>query len=359
MTGIPAVDGDPGTRAAVVLFNLGGPDRPAAVEPFLRNLFSDPAILRVPGFIRPWLARRIARRRAKVAEEIYARLGGGSPLLANTEVQARALEACFPEGGVRCFVAMRYWHPLAPATAAAVAAWHPQRIVLLPLYPQYSTTTTGSSLDDWTAAARSAGVSAPTTAVCCYPAEEGFVAALAELTLAGLAEAAGAGTPRVLFSAHGLPERVVAAGDPYQWQVERTAAAVAARAGLAEGSWVVCYQSRVGPLKWIGPSTEAEVDRAGADGVPVVVVPLAFVSEHSETLVELDIEYRERAAEAGVPAYVRVATVGVEDAFVAGLARTVRAALAAPGACWPPDGRRLCPAGLAACPNPAGTVPAG
>lgn len=143
----------------------------------------------------------------------------------------------------------------------------------------------------------------------------------------------------MLFSAHGLPKRVVARGDPYPRQVEATAGAIAARLGLASSAWVVCYQSRVGPLEWIGPSTSEELDRAGRDGVPVVVVPIAFVSEHSETLVELDIEYRHHANEAGVPDYIRVPTVTEHPSFIAGLARLARAALdGAPGVCRPGDG---------------------
>jgi ferrochelatase len=157
-------------KTAIVLMNLGGPDTQAAVEPFLANLFGDPAILDVPGFIRPFLARLIARRRALVARKIYAELGGGSPLLANTLAQARALEAALHKeaGGpdeTRCFIAMRYWHPLTEETVRAVADWRPDRILLLPLYPQYSTTTTGSSLRRWHEAAAKAGLRVPTKTV--------------------------------------------------------------------------------------------------------------------------------------------------------------------------------------------------
>lgn len=339
------------TRTAVVLFNLGGPDRPEAVRPFLVNLFSDPAIIRAPGILRWLLARLIARRRTPVAQANYDRIGGRSPLLPNTDAQARALTAALADlGEVRSFVVMRYWHPFAAETARAIAAYRPDRIVLLPLYPQFSTTTTASSLADWRRAARAAGVTAPTTSICCYPAERHFVAATAELLVATLADARKAGMVRILFSAHGLPERVVEGGDPYQWQVEHTAAAVAAEAGLAPGEWVVCYQSRVGPLKWIGPSTEEEIARAAADRIAVVVVPIAFVSEHSETLVELDIEYRELAERLGVPGYHRVATVGVTPTFIAGLATLVRSAVEREANWAPPDGGRLCPAAHAGCP---------
>lgn len=339
------------SRLAVVLFNLGGPDRPEAVEPFLFNLFNDGAIIGAPRPVRWLLAKWIARRRAPVARAIYDRIGGRSPLVPQTEAQARALEAALgPE--TKAFLAMRYWHPDSGEAAAAVKAFAPDRIVLLPLYPQYSTTTTGSSLAAWHAEARRAGITAPTTAVCCYPTETGWIASLAERTRAGLAQASMAGRPppRVLFSAHGLPERVIARGDPYRQQVERTAAAAVQALAMPGLDWLVCYQSRVGPLKWIGPATEAELRRAGADGVPVVVVPAAFVSEHSETLVELDIEYRHLAMEAGVPAYVRAPTVGTEPVFIAGLAGLVRRAAAGSGLI----GESAGPCGPVCCPRTSG-----
>jgi len=336
---------------AVVLFNLGGPDGPAAVEPFLRNLFSDPAIIGLPGPLRRFVAGRIARRRAPIAREIYEQLGGGSPLLANTRAQAAALEHALAGGAdqVRVFIAMRYWHPMSKETAADVAAFAPDEVVLLPLYPQFSTTTTGSSLTAWQAAATAAGVGGRTRALCCYPQADGFIRTVADLTRAGIETARAAGRPRVLFTAHGLPKRVVARGDPYQWQVEQTAAATA-RALMIDGlDWVVCYQSRVGPLEWIGPETEAEIRRAGEDGVPAVVVPIAFVSEHSETLVELDRDYRRVADEAGVPAYVRVATVDTRVAFVEALADLVRLVLASEEPVSRGGEGRVCPVSFGRC----------
>jgi protoporphyrin/coproporphyrin ferrochelatase len=338
-------------KTAVVLFNLGGPDGPEAVEPFLRNLFSDPAIIGLPNPFRALLARRIAAKRAPIARAIYGEIGGGSPILANTEVQARALEAKLG-GTARVFIAMRYWQPRSEAAAGAVKEWGSDRVVLLPLYPQYSTTTTESSLADWEQAARDVGLDVPTQLVCCYPCEPGFIEAMAVRCVPKIAEARKAGSAglRVLFSAHGLPKRVIARGDPYQWQIEQSAAAIARRLGLAEDDWVVCYQSRVGRLQWIGPSTDEEITRAGADGVAVVVVPLSFVCEHSETLVELDIEYAKLAKTAGVPAYLRVPTVDDEAAFIEGLARLVQAATAAATPCVSGDGGRLCPAEWSRCP---------
>lgn len=338
-------------RVAVVLFNLGGPDQPEAVEPFLFNLFNDPAIVSVPGVVRRPLAKFISRRRSRVAREIYGQIGGRSPLLELTREQAQALEQRLSARGLeaRVFVCMRYWHPMSDDVAAEVAGFDPARIVLLPLYPQFSTTTSQSSLNDWGKAARRRGLRARQHAVCCYPLEPGFVAAQTRLVEAALDQASEVGQPRVLFSAHGLPKRVVDRGDPYQWQVEQTVAEVVRRLGRDNLDHVVCYQSRVGPLEWIGPDTEEEIARAGRDGVPVVVVPIAFVSEHSETLVELDMTYATVAKSAGVPRYVRVPTVGTDAEFMDGLARLVEDAATRDGTC-PADGRRLCPPALRQCP---------
>ncbi|PJI38468.1 ferrochelatase [Ferrovibrio sp.] len=317
-------------KTAVILFNLGGPDSLAAVQPFLFNLFSDPAIIRLPHPFRWLLAKLISTRRAPVAQEIYAKMGGRSPILPQTEAQARALEDVLGDG-YRVFIAMRYWHPFSDQTAKAVKDWGAQRIVLLPLYPQFSTTTTASSFKDWHRAAAAAGLNVPTSEIVQYETDPGFIAAQTELLRERLAEAeskgAEAGTGvRILFSAHGLPKKIVDAGDPYQKQVEASVAAVLKLLDRPELDSGICYQSRVGPLEWIGPATDAEITRAALEKRAIVVVPIAFVSEHSETLVELDIEYAELAQHNGAAAYIRIPTVGVQPAFIAGLAGLVRQA---------------------------------
>lgn len=315
-------------RIAVVVFNLGGPDSPGAVRGFLINLFRDPAILRVPGWLRPLLAWLIVARRLKTAQAIYAQLGGRSPIREQTTAQALALEAALTDLGiVRCFVAMRYWHPMSEETAKAVQSFAPDEIVLLPLYPQYSTTTTASSLDVWLEASRAAGIGAPTQAICCYPDEPGFIAAQSEALRRARESIPAGARARILFSAHGLPKKIVEEGDPYAWQVERTAEAIAEAAGLGRDEWRVTYQSRVGPLKWLEPYTEDEIVRAGREGMSLIVQPIAFVSEHSETLVELDRTYADLAQRSGVPNYRRVATVGTMASFIAGLAALVRSRL--------------------------------
>jgi ferrochelatase len=338
----------------VVLFNLGGPDSPEAVEPFLRNLFSDPAIISLPALFRLPLARLIARRRAPIARKIYDHLGGRSPIFEETRAQANTLETVLSGDGVqaKAFVAMRCWHPFSDGAARAVKAFNPDKIVLLPLYPQYSTTTSASSLKDWARAARKAGITTATTKVCCYPGEPGFVAAAVAKIRAAAKDLRPDLSYRLLLSAHGLPRRTIAKGDPYQWQVEQSAAAIVQALDLPGLEPVVCYQSRVGPLEWIGPSTDAEITRAGRDGKGVIVAPIAFVSEHSETLVELDIEYRKLAGERGVPDYRRAATVGAAPDFIMGLAGLVRAALEGKTVACGRDGcgtERICPADYKRC----------
>ncbi len=336
------------TKTAVVLFNLGGPDSLDAVEPFLFNLFNDRAIIRAPAPVRYLIARLISSRRAPIAKEIYRHMGGRSTILPQTQAQARALETSLSDlGPVKAFIAMRHWHPMSDEAARAVAAFAPDRIVLLPLYPQFSTTTVASSLDAWDKAARKTGLFRPSTALCCYPAVAGFIDATVALIRPAIDEARAHGTPRLLLSAHGLPKKIVAAGDPYQWQVEETARHIVEWLDIEDLDWRVCYQSRVGPLQWIGPSTDDEVKRAGSDKQPLVVAPIAFVSEHSETLVELDIEYRKLAMQHGVPHYARVPTVGTSEAFIGALADLVRGALTQ----IPIGGRRTCSAqGSRICP---------
>lgn len=315
-------------RIALVLLQIGGPDRLEAVGPFLRNFFSDPEIIRLPGPLRAAVARLIARRRTPIAQGIYRQLGGASPILGQTRAQGQAVaERLGDLGEVRSFVAMRYWHPFAAETAALVRAWGPDEIVLLPLYPQYSTTTTRSALADWARAARAAGLDAPTRIVGAAPIDPGFIAAQADLVRRAWPR--DGRRHRLLFTAHGLPLSIVKAGDPYPDQVRASAEAVVAALGLPGLDWRIAFQSRVTPQEWLKPDTEEEVRQAGRDGVGLVLVPVAFVSEHSETLVELDREYRAVAEAAGVPSFIRVPTVGVHPAYVAGLVAQVRRALGA------------------------------
>ncbi len=338
-------------KTAIVLFNLGGPDEPAAVRKFRINLFSDPAIIRAPFFIRFWLARLIAGRSEKAAVENYALLGGKSPLLGWTLRQAAALEAQLAD--TKCFVAMRYWHPLATEAVQAVLDYDPDRILLLPLYPQFSTTTTGSSFTDWHEQAAKAGLVKPTTRLCCYYDDAGYadaVAALVQQEMDWTRGVLGPGmTLRLLFSAHGLPESIVKGGDPYQEEVEGSVAAVLARLqGVQEH--VVCYQSRATPQMWLGPSTIEAIETAAQDQVAVLLVPIAFVSDHIETLVELDVENRDLAKKLGVPGYFRAPVGNDEPKFMAALAGIAARAMAyGPGLCSH-KGERACGVKNTKCP---------
>lgn len=334
-------------KIAVVLFNLGGPDGPAAVRPFLFNLFRDKRIITAPGPIRLAIAALISTTRAKPAMANYALMGGGSPILPETQAQADALKARLEDTestAWRVFIGMRYWKPFAADAAAQVRDWGADDVVLLPLYPQFSTTTTASAEDAWSKA-----YAGPTRLVCCYPANTQLVRAHAESIERAWTAAGSPENPRVLFSAHGLPQRIVDAGDPYQWQVERSVAAVSA---LLPAAWekTICYQSRVGPLKWLGPSTEEAIAQAGEDKRGVIVSPIAFVSEHIETLVELDIEYAEKAHELGLPYYIRAPALGASDLFIDGLATLVRKALLRDCGAHSESGGRLCPERFGACP---------
>ncbi|WP_293907543.1 ferrochelatase [Phenylobacterium sp.] len=340
------------SRVAVVLFNLGGPDSLAAVRPFLFNLFRDPAIITLPAIARYPLAALISTTRNKTAQANYAIMGGRSPLLPETQAQAAALDTELKRQGVdaRSFIAMNYWKPFTRDTARAVAAYAPDEIVLLPLYPQYSTTTTASSAKAWARAYRGPGRS---RTVCCYPTATGLIDAhVAEIRKVW--EAGGRPADlRLLFSAHGLPQQVVDAGDPYAAQIAATAAAIAER--LPEiADWQVCFQSRVGRLKWLEPSTETAIRQAGADGKGVLIAPIAFVSEHVETLVELDHEYAELAQELEVTPYLRARTPGVDAGFIAELARAVEGALGRQGVA--PHGPWRCPAGHGKCACREGTA---
>lgn len=336
-------------RVAIILFNLGGPDSLDAVKPFLFNLFRDPAIIGVPGFIRLPLAAYISQTRNKMARENYAHMGGRSPILFETEAQAAALQNLLNArlSGVETnvIVAMRYWKPFIVDAAQMAKDWGAEEALLLPLYPQFSTTTTGSSLKEW--ARHWPG---KTRTLCCYPAADKFIQAHADAILSAWKKAAAPPNPRVLFSAHGLPQRIVDRGDPYQWQIEQTVAAVRKRLPR-EWDHRICYQSRVGRLKWLEPSTEHEIARAGGDKTGVIVSPIAFVSEHVETLVELDRDYYGLAKQAGVPFYIRAPALSAADDFIASLADHVSDLLGKPEGVYSETGARLCPGAMKMCPN--------
>ena len=309
-------------KVGVVLFQLGGPDSPDAVEPFLYNLFCDPDIIDFFGawFARRPLARYIARNRAGVVREHYDAIGGHSPIRLLTERQARALEAALaPDVDAKCFIAMRYWNPLSKEAAASLNAWHAQELVLLPLYPQYSFATTSSSLKEWQRVFQPNGNAPRTRTVETFFDHPLYVQSVAEkiaLSLTHFDEPSGA---HIVFSAHGLPLSLIERGDPYARQVGETVKLVMERGGW-KNAHTLCFQSKVGRRKWLSPSLIETIARLAKAGEKhLLVVPIAFVTEHIETLHEINIEAREQAAHAGIEQFEMMPAVGDSPTFIAAL----------------------------------------
>lgn len=308
-------------KIAIILLNLGGPDKQESVRPFLKNLFSDKSIIDLICPIRFPLAWLISTLRAPKAKPLYKLMGGGSPLLPNTIAQADALEDKLKEKlsnyEIKTFITMRYWHPMAKEVSIKVNEFSPDEVILLPLYPQYSTTTTRSSFIDWMK-----NYKKPCHLINHYSKMSGFISASARLIMAEWEKLGSPQNVRILFSAHGLPQKIIDAGDPYEKQVYETYDAIKNILPPFFDT-KVCFQSRVGPLKWLSPSTNDEIIRAGRDKIGIIIFPIAFVSEHIETLVELDIEYKEMAHELGIPFFGRAKTVGIEDDFISGLSELI------------------------------------
>jgi ferrochelatase len=304
-------------KKAIILFNLGGPDKLESVEPFLFNLFNDPAILDLPTFLRYPLAKLISNRRAPVAKKIYAELGGSSPILKLTTEQSEALETKLnqteTDNEYKCFIVMRCWNPRANDVIKDVQLFNPEEVILMPLYPQYSAATSGSSIKEWKDVCKKNNYKIKTSTICCYPTDKNFINAHTKEIIKKIKDLKNF---KLIFSAHGLPEKNIKKGDPYQWQVEQSVKKIVENLNIENLDWILSYQSRVGPLKWIGPSTEDIIVENSKLGKHIVLVPIAFVSEHSETLVELDIEYKEIADANGCKNYTRVPALGINEDFI-------------------------------------------
>jgi protoporphyrin/coproporphyrin ferrochelatase len=311
-------------KKAVILFNLGGPDKLENVEPFLFNLFYDPAILNLPTFLRYPLAKLISNRRTPTAKKIYQELGGSSPILKLTIDQSNSLEKKLnlddDQNEYKCFVVMRCWHPRAAKVINDVRTYAPSEIILLPLYPQYSAATSGSSLKEWHDTCKKNNYAIKTSTICCYPSDFFFIKGHVNKIKKSLENL---NNYKLIFSAHGLPEKNIKKGDPYQWQVEQSVKNIVKNLEVENLDWILSYQSRVGPLKWIGPSTDDVIIENSRLGKKIVLVPIAFVSEHSETLVELDIEYKELAIKNGCKSYFRVSALGTNTDFINSLSNLV------------------------------------
>ncbi len=311
-------------KKAVILFNLGGPDKIENVKPFLFNLFNDPAILNLPSILRYPLAKLISNKRAPIAKKIYEELGGSSPILKLTKEQSKALELKLNNDDqtseYKCFVVMRCWHPRADEIVKYVRSFNPDEIILMPLYPQYSAATSGSSIKEWKEICKKNNLNIKTSTICCYPTDENFVFAHKQEIINKIRNLKNF---KLIFSAHGLPEKNIKKGDPYQWQVEQSVEKIVRFLNIKDLDWILSYQSRVGPLRWIGPSTEDIIVKNSKLGKHIVLVPIAFVSEHSETLVELDIEYKELAYKNGCKNYTRVPALGTNENYIKAMSNLI------------------------------------
>ena len=338
-------------KKAIVLFNLGGPDKLESVEPFLFNLFNDPAILNLPKIIRYPLAKLISKRRAPIAKKIYQEIGGSSPILKLTRDQANSLENCLNlkqnTTEYKTFIAMRCWHPRANETIQEVKKFNPKEIILLPLYPQYSAATSGSSLLEWNDLAKKNNLNINTKTICCYPEDKKFIKAHSKLIIEKIKNLKNF---KLIFSAHGLPKKNIKKGDPYQWQIEQSVKRIIDELNDSSLDYILSYQSRVGPLKWIGPSTDDVIVKNSKLKKRLVIVPIAFVSEHSETLVELDIEYEMLAKKNGCVGYTRIEALGVNENFIDGLSDLIinKEDYKLTDDLYPPKNR--CPSNFTKCP---------
>jgi protoporphyrin/coproporphyrin ferrochelatase len=317
-------------KIAVVLFQLGGPDSASAVEPFLYNLFCDPDIINFFGawFARRPLARWIARTRAGVVREHYDAIGGHSPIRLLTERQARALDrALAPHCTARCFIAMRYWNPLTAEAVKDVNAFGPSEIVLLPLYPQYSFATTSSSLKEWKRLFHPNGSAPRIHTIEQFFDDPLYVQAVVEKLNLALSHFEEPNEAHIVFSAHGLPLSLIERGDPYARQVAETTRLVMER-GAWKNKHTLCFQSKVGRRKWLSPSLTDTIDQLAQAGEKnLLVVPIAFVTEHIETLHEINIEAREQAMKLGVEQFEMMPSVGDSSTFISALAGRVLQAI--------------------------------
>ncbi|RST72185.1 ferrochelatase [Candidatus Aquarickettsia rohweri] len=307
-------------RIAVVIYNLGGPNSRNDIEFFLFNLFNDKNIITIPNPFRYLLAKLISKLRKKEATLNYNKLGGKSPLLKNTIKQKQALEKILDKSTHKIFISMNFCNPLPYQTVKEVENFNPTKIVLVPLYPQFSTTTTASFLDKWNKAFSKSTLTCPQKIICCYYSQKEFIESSKKIFLNIYNKATKEnGKPYVIFVAHGLPEKIIESGDPYQWQIENTVKLIVESANIKNLDYILAYQSRVGPVSWIKPYADEVIIKESKMNKNILIVPISFVSEHVETLVELDLEYKELAESNGAKSYYRAKTVSEDDFFIKGL----------------------------------------
>jgi len=312
-------------KTAVLLLQMGGPDSLEAVEPFLYNLFSDRDIIKIgPAFLQPFIARMIVKRRAPKSAANYRDIGGKSPLRALTEQQAQELEKVLG-GNYRCFVAMRYWHPFTDEALSAIRQAGIDRIIALSLYPHYSRATSGSSFNALEKCLSGVQIRPQISHIRQFYDHPLYIQALAEKIEQGLAGFPDRSGVQLFFSAHSLPQSFITDGDPYLDHIQATVRLVMERfEGVAHH---LAFQSRAGPVKWLEPSTQDKLKELAAQGhSEVLMVPLSFVSDHIETLHEIDIEYREEAHTLGITDFRRMESLNSSPTFITCLADLVRSA---------------------------------
>lgn len=313
---------DHALSTAILLINLGGPDSLNSVEPFLYNLFSDPDIMGYNPILLKPLARFLSRKRAPLVREYYSLIGGKSPILELTLRQGEALKkALSSHGNFKVFIAMRYWHPLIEDVVKDMLLSHLRKIIVFPLYPHYSVTTTGSSINEFNHVWRRVG--APKIEVNIvreWYDNPLYIDAMCDTIRKTLESCMlDIQSTHVVFSAHGIPLKFIKRGDPYDRELKRGVELISARLGHG-GNYRLCFQSRVGRLEWLGPSTEEVLKELGEKGVKdVVLVPVSFVSDHLETLYEMDILYREKAQEYGISNFYRVSALNDSPLFIEAL----------------------------------------
>ncbi len=354
-------------KIAIVLFNLGGPNSLSSVKHFLFSLFYDRAIINLPNPLRFILAKIIATSRNKKSQQIYSLIGNKSPILQETESQRAAITKKLRQTldeDFKVFIAMRYFYPNSQEAVKKINKYNPSEIILLPLYPQFSSTTTGSSIKDFISSLYKNKFSISNKlqelirymnsikagwifkymntksckteqihilknekfvyikTVCCYPIDNEFIKSHLSLIKQSLKQLKDKEKFRMLFSAHGLPVKTIKAGDPYQWQVEKTVESLVSKLSIDNLDYKITYQSRIGPVEWLKPNTEDEIKIAGEESKSLIIVPIAFVSEHAETLVELDIEYRKIASKYEIK-YIRIPALGINRLFINSLTKMV------------------------------------
>ncbi|KAF8818348.1 ferrochelatase [Rickettsia endosymbiont of Cardiosporidium cionae] len=323
-------------KIAIVLLNLGGPDKLSSVRPFLFNLFNDKFIIRLPKILRYIVAFIISTSRYKSSKINYSMIGGKSTLLEETTIQKQYIEKYLIENNLldfdfKIFISMRYWYPTSQQVVTNIKSYDPKEIILLPLYPQFSTTTTQSSILDFKhSLAKEKLFNIPIKSVCCYYNDDDFISAHINLIKQSILKISNNKSYKIIFSAHSLPLSTVKSGDPYQWQIEQTVEEIVKRLKINKLKFKIAYQSKIGPIEWLSPSTEDEIINTNKSGENIILVPISFVSEHIETLVELDIEYKLLVKNSDL-LYIRVPTLRIDKYFIKSLANLIKKLVVIPG----------------------------